>query len=316
MKHLVLALLAAAVLAAAPVATAQAQMGADEIDQLMKQIRDQMRELEQDLAKASLDPADTEQLMEMLKRAVDSGDTTSLPPELQDFLRNNPDVLGKLAAPEGATAEEQRAVEESIREMLKSDDGVQKLLEENPELLQKLLDDQDALTEALKNHVRVEDDIKRLFEQANQTMRSTEQQLKDLIELAEQMQQQQQGQGQPQDGNPMEQPGEQPGGEQGERPQHQEGNQDNQNPAPDEYQAPPSQTGGAQGTRDPRAWNDVTPTRDQGDRTASANQPNPNGYDEDWEALSRALGEAASGTRRNNDSGSGTGSDSGSGSND
>lgn len=170
---------------AAPIASAQTL---DDVDKMMREIRDKMRDLEQSLARASLDPADTESLVDMLARAAESGDTANLPPELQDFLRNNPDVLSRLATPEGATAEEQSKVESEIRELLGQDDGVQKLLEENPELLNKLLDDQEALTESLKKHVEVEDDIKRLFEQTQNGMEQTEEEIKKLIELAESMQ--------------------------------------------------------------------------------------------------------------------------------
>jgi len=189
------------------------EMSPQEAEQLMNSIGEKMRQLEQMLAKASLEPEDLSTLIEQLKLAAEDKDFDHLPRTLREFLLNNPDLLAKLKNPD-AEGDSLLATEDEIRRLLATeDDGLAQLLRQNPEMLERLLSQEDAMGDALRAHNEAENNLRRLFDETSRQMESTEGDIQRLMELAEQMQQQmnQQAQGnqnqpnQPQDES---QPGE------------------------------------------------------------------------------------------------------------
>ncbi len=166
------------------------QMAPEEAQQLMNSIAEKMRQLEQMLAKASLEPEDLGMLMEQLKQASEDKNFDHLPRTLREFLLNNPDLLAKLQNPD-AQGDSLRAAEDEIRRLLATEeDGLAQLLRENPEILERLLSQEDAMEDALEKHSRLQNDLKRLFDETSRQMESTEGDIQKLMDLAQQMQQQ------------------------------------------------------------------------------------------------------------------------------
>lgn len=282
-----------AVLVALPLtATASAQqMGPDEAEQLMAQVQESMRQLEQMLAKASLKPDDLQTIIDQLRDAVRDNQTDQLPRSLREFLLNNPDLLAKLKDPT-AQGQDLRDIEDDIRRMLATDnDGLEKMLRQNPEMLKRLLEEQNELQRALEQHSEVENNLRRLFEQTEQQMHSTEDDIKKLIELAEQMQQQM-------NQSPSQQPQDQLQQDQ-QNQQEQQQNQNDQVNDPNQQQqmptTPPQGQDGQRrpGERDPNAWDMPLPATEIGPAAAGARGAQPPGYEREAAEYFRALARAA-----------------------
>ena len=256
------------------------EMSAEEAERLMNAINEKMRELEQMLAKASLEPEQLSTIIEQLRHAVDNNETDQLPRSLREFLLNNPDLLAKLKNPD-AQGDDLLKVEDEIRRLLATEDqGLERLLQQNPEMLQRLLQEQDQIEDALRNHAQLENDLQNLFKRTTDEMESTEGDIEKLIELAQKMQQQMNGQGQD-PGNKLDQPkpgeGEKPG-EQDQNKQNNEG-QEGQN-AQENYEANGSQGNptGAGGNQDPAAWDTILPRTRKEQGTDPNAQPKPKGW--------------------------------------
>lgn len=263
-----------------PASALFAQPSAQEAEALMKAINDRMRDLEQELAKAAREPESLNSIVSLLKDLVAKGQVDQLPQSLKDFLFNNPDLLAKLKNPSG-TPEEQRKVEDEIRKLLaEKDNGLEELLKQNPEMLKRLLEQQDLVENALRKHAEAENDIQRLFRKTEQGMHTAEDDIKKLIEMAQQMQQQM-NQGQ----QPQEQEGDKPKpGEENKRPENQNDNTNRPNQAPNEYSPPPAGPHMARPNEpDPAAWDLALPETELSGAAGTSASPKPEGYETEAE---------------------------------
>jgi len=269
------------------------QMSPEETKQLMDAISQKMRDLEQMLAKASLQPEDLAMIIDQLKTAVQEKDYDRLPGSLREFLLNNPQLLSQLKNPE-QSGEELQQTEDEIRRLLATDDhGVEKLLKDNPEMLERLLQQQDKMEEALKEHSSMENNLERLFNRTSDQMESTEGDIQKLIEAAEQMQQQMNQSAQQQQ-NQLNQPSPSP------KPDGQNNNDNDsvtdpkgqeQNPesGPDSGKTPT----GPSATTDQNAWDTILPRVGKERGTDPTRQPTPKGWASEAASYFKLLAEQA-----------------------
>lgn len=269
-------------------------MSPEEAEQLMNSISEKMRQLEQMLAKASLEPEDLGIIMEQLKEAAKNKDFSRLPRSLREFLLNNPDLLAKLKNPD-QTDDDLLQTEDEIRRLLATNEnGLEELLRENPEMLERLLEQQDSMEEALREHSQAENDLERLFNRTGEQMKSTEGDIEKLMELAEQMQQQMNQQAQD-NRDQLNQPQPQPQGE-GDRQTENDSVEEPQGEGAEENpQGRPGtdSTGRPLAQRDPEAWDMILPRalRERGaDPTAA---PRPRGWEAEASRYFRLLAEQA-----------------------
>lgn len=174
---------------AQPAPQPQPQTGQD-VDKLMNEIHQKMKNLEQDLAKASLEPSSIKNVLSQLLELAKQNKLDSIPNSVKDFFLANPEMLAKLKNP-NADQETLRSIEDNIRRKLAEDEkNLAALLQENPQILQNLMNDENALKNAMEKYTETENDLKKLFDDTSSEMKSTEDEIKKLIEMAQQMQNQ------------------------------------------------------------------------------------------------------------------------------
>lgn len=290
---LVLALLFGS--SAIAIAQDKGPMSPEEAEQLMNSIADKMRQLEQMLAKASLEPDDLSAIMEQLRHAAEEKNFTHLPRSLREFLLNNPDLLAKLKNPQ-QTGDDLLQTEDEIRRLLATKkDGLEELLRENPEMLERLLEQQDTMEEALRQHNQVENDLERLFDQTAEQMKSTEGDIEKLMDLAEQMQQQMNQQAQ-NNRDQLNQPQPQPQEQEGDRQTENDSVEDPQGQGAEENpQGRPGTdaTGRPLGQNDPEAWDMILPRTERERNQDPSATPKPRGWEAEASRYFRLLAEQA-----------------------
>jgi len=274
--------------------SAQAQVSPEQIDQLMREIRDGMRETEQLLARASRPATSIDNLIEDLLSVAEG---ESVPSILREFLMNNPDLLAELLEPE-ANEERLLELEDDIRRLFYTEDnGVEQFLTEHPEVLEQLVTDEELLNKILQSFLSTENDLEDLFQDTEQSMTQTESDLERLIELVEEagdsMQQQSQQQGQGQDQEDLQQENSTEGTEEG---------SDSQT---DEYNPSSSESGssGSQGEEDPDAWIADLPEEMQEAARDATQSRHPEGYERELAEFYKALARMARQVRERQEQG-------------
>lgn len=270
------------------------EMSPQEAEQLMRSIGDRMRELEQMLAKASLEPDDLAAVIEQLKHAANEKDFERLPRTLREFLLNNPDLLAKLKNPE-AEGDELLQTEDEIRRLLATEENaIEKLLKENPDMLERMLEKQEMMQEALQQHNSMENDLDRLFRQTSEGMKSTEQDIEKLMDLAQQMQQQMNQQAQQQrDQLQQEQDHQRQQKERETENGSVEGPDGKDDVNPSSKPGAPDSVHGDLGKVDPEAWDMILPRTMRERGTHPGSNPAPRGWSAEAAEYFRKLAQQA-----------------------
>jgi hypothetical protein len=262
---------------------AQAQITPEQVDELMRNIRDSMRETEQLLARASTPPISAEDLFNDL---LDFAEGEEITPLLREFLESNPRLLAELSNPD-ANEEQLEETEDEIRRLLYAEDrGLEQFFEANPEVIERFFDDEENLEALLEEFLHAELDLEGLFHETEGSMAQTEEELIRLIELVEEASNMQPSPSQSQ-------------GQNDENLQQ----QDNQGTDPqtgsdqptDEQQAQNSgQVGsGNQGIEDPNAWIADLPEQMQQAARDATQGDRPQGYEAELEEFYRLLAQQA-----------------------
>lgn len=137
----------------------QAKLG-----KLMKEASEEMAALERELARASLSSPKADVIAERIKQireAMEQGKLEDLPEGLRDEIKQNPDEVAKLT---GKTNEE-------VTKLAESSDTLRDLLKQNPEVLKKLAASEEVMQRVLEKQNAVE---KRLAETLQKTEESAE----------------------------------------------------------------------------------------------------------------------------------------------
>ncbi len=266
---------------------ASAQVDSAQVDNTMREIYERMEQIEQDLARASQEPSAVDQIIESLGNLAE-GDLTALTPEIREMLLNNPELLARLSDPE-AGEEEMSLIEDDIRRLLYSEeDGLDQLLENNPEIMERLIEEPETLENLIREFVGAEDDLAGLFSDVEQQMAQTESDIVRLIELvgeAEQSMAAAQAQSQ-NEGDSAPSMGQVP-------PRAPQGT-DAQSEEYDPDAAPEPESSGARTNEDdPNAWTADLPGRaQQAARDASVGE-RPDGWEGEMSEFYRLLSQAA-----------------------
>ncbi|MCD4658146.1 MAG: hypothetical protein K8S87_11465, partial [Planctomycetes bacterium] len=165
----------------------QAQ-SAEEVEAMINEIIDLMRDIEQKFNKIALEPEQLSEILRQLLKAAQDGKPENMPEAIKDYLINNPAELAKLIEPE-ADAAKIKELKKMIRKSLQTDDGLNLLIKKYPQILKNLMQQEEILKQALKKYLKDENDLQSIFENTNREMLDSEDKLKELIKLANKMQQ-------------------------------------------------------------------------------------------------------------------------------
>ncbi|MCB9893430.1 MAG: hypothetical protein H6839_03165 [Planctomycetes bacterium] len=172
-----------------------------ELHKLMKKASDEMGELENELAKASLDSPKADVIAERvkkLKEAMEQGKLDEMPEGLRKQIEENPQEVAKAT---GKSNEE-------IKKIAQSSDELTELLRKNPELLKKLSQSQDTMDGIIQKQQAAEKKIEETLKKQDDAVEAAKKELDDSLELAHDIKAKSQGQGQGQ-GQPKNDKGQQ-----------------------------------------------------------------------------------------------------------
>lgn len=153
--------------------------------ELMRQISEKMRQVEQALARASLEPENIIDALRQLQDMQRDGQLDTLPPSLLDFINQNREWLSQRSS-----NSELELTEREIERLLENDPSGMELLNRFPNMLHEMMEDEDTLKELIENFQREENDLDELFNRTENTMRQTESDIERLLEMAQAMQSQ------------------------------------------------------------------------------------------------------------------------------
>ena len=159
----------------------QAQ-SAEEVEGMINEIIDLMRDVEQNLNKIALEPEQLSEILHQLLKAVQDDKPDNIPEAIKEYLINNPTELAKLIEPDANPAKI-KELKKMIRKALQTDDGLSLLIKKHPQILKNLMQQEDILKKALKKFLKDENDLQSIFENTDREMRESEDKLKELIKL-------------------------------------------------------------------------------------------------------------------------------------
>jgi len=263
------------------VSSLQAQ-SADEVKAMMDEISGLMRNIEQKFNKIALEPEQLKSILQQLLRAAQDKKPENLPESIKDYLESNPTILAELIDP-NADEDKKKELKKMIRNSLQTDDGLNLLIRKYPQILDNLRQKEEVLTDALKKYLKDENDLQQIFKSTNDEMKETEEKLKELIELANKMQQKMNSQ------QKKKQEQEKEEEQQNEdKPQNPNENKPNEN-EPNEYQPNAGEDAKKTNPTDRNAWDNPLPEREY-ERTREARSGSkPKGYEEYSDQYFRAL---------------------------
>lgn len=150
----------------------QAKLG-----KLMKQASEEMAALEKELARASLAAPKADVVAERIKQiraAMEQGKLDELPDGLREEIKQNPDDVAKAT---GKTAEEVVKIAESQQEL-------QALLRQNPDVLKRLAQSEDVMQRVLEKQSAVEKRLAETLKKTEESAESTRKNVNDAIDVA------------------------------------------------------------------------------------------------------------------------------------
>lgn len=265
------------------VASAQAQVDPSQVDNTMRGIQEAMRDIEQALADASQEPPSVEDMLSSLDDAQ-GGNIEALHPALRELLMSHPELLAELLAPE-AGDDQRRALEDNIRRMLYSEeDGLTHLLENNPEILERLVAQPEHLESMIQEFAGQEDDLEHLFNNIEGQMLETESEIARLIELVEEAQQSMASEGSQSqnEGDSSSSTGEG-------APEPPQGTDEQSGSQPGDGASETDSSGNPEGTDDPNAWTADLPERAQEAARDAASPRRPEGWEDEIDEYYRLL---------------------------
>lgn len=182
----------------------------EELHKLMKKASDEMGELEEELAKASLDSPKADVVatrIEEIRKKMAEGKLDELPEGLRKYIEENPEAVAK----------ELGKSEEEVKDISKSSEELAELLKKNPELLKKLAENQETMESIVRRQHEAEKKLEETLKKQQDSADQAKKKVDESLELAHAIKQQGQGQGQGQPKNDKSQSSNDPRN-QGEKP--------------------------------------------------------------------------------------------------
>ncbi|MCB9931966.1 MAG: hypothetical protein H6841_00930 [Planctomycetes bacterium] len=165
----------------------------EELHKLMKKASEEMGELENELAKASLDSPKADVIAERIKKlteAMKQGKLDELPEGLRKQIQDNPEEAAKAT---GKSKEEIKQIAESSEELTE-------LLRQNPELLKKLAESESTMESVLEKQQSAEQKLAETLKKQQEAAEAARTKVDESLEMAHDIKaksQGGQGQGQP-----------------------------------------------------------------------------------------------------------------------
>lgn len=255
----------------------------EELHKLMKKASEEMGELENELAKASLDSPKADVIAERIKKlseAMKQGKLDDLPEGLRKQIQENPEEAAKAT---GKSAEEIKQIAESSEELTE-------LLRKNPELLKKLAESESTMESVLEKQQAAERKIEETLKKQQEAAEAARSKVDESLEMAHDIRsksQSGQGQGQPKND----------GKEKTEDPRGQEGQQQGDNKKPNKGAEEGYQPG--EGEMDPNnkveeyergkegGFQADKKAKEMGDGASSDERRAPDKYKGFWEKFNR-----------------------------
>ena len=249
----------------------QAQ-SAEEVEAMINEIIDLMRDIEQKFNKIALEPEQLSEILRQLLKAVQDDKPENIPDAIKEYLFNNPTELAKLIDPE-ADPEKIKELKKMIRKALQTDDGLSLLIKKYPQILKNLMQQEDILKQALKKYLKDENDLQSIFENTDKEMRDSEDKLKELIKLANKMQQKMNSDAKKKEEQEKEDE------ENGDKPKN-PNDKPNEN-EPKEYDPPEGEEGKSKNNpTDRNAWDNPLPPKEYERTREARSSSKPKGFEE------------------------------------
>lgn len=292
MKKLILALALAGTFSAPTALFAQDEPGAEqpksqqemleELHKLMKKASDEMGELEQELAKASLDSPKADVIaarIQELKKKMEEGKLEDMPEGLRKWVEENPEEVAKAT---GKSNEE-------VKKIAESSDDLAELLKKNPELLKKLAENGETIDSIIERQHSAEKKIEETLKKQGEASELARQKVDESLEMAHDIKAKGQGKGQGQPKNDKGQKTKDPreGKEEGQNPTDkptkgaEEGYQPGEGEMDPDHKAEEYKRGEGKGFQADKVG------KDMGDGAGSDEKNEPSKYKGFWEKFNR-----------------------------